>query len=892
MSTAIWGEPKPVTDDQYLATLLKKLLYSMMKQLAAQGACVALYDDTIGQMVIRLHVRFSGECPGAGGTDPELASTNPSVPARRMSTSLASPDGPAPEQTKRQALPADALEIVQPAHENALFPVGSAYPPGKDLVGYLWRKNEVLVVRHENYLAARESSHLPPLQDDVTPTCYLAVPIREPLLTVEEQEHKTPLLFGVVILYQTVPGPGFQMKQRPEAMHHAERIALYLQNDHLRRLHMRTREHMKRLKQISATFPTTVKLSNLVEDIYRFISSTVDASSVLLTFYDRDTNKIYDVFAVDKGRRIEGLHEQPVIVDPNDRPRWWHATQKDKRTLLLVRERQENGEYGANEELLKGTWGDQTGAETFLLLPMKMFTRVVGSLCITSTRPNAYSPLEILVLETMVQIITVSIENAKLYDRSRQAVETARRREESLAVTLSALQTISAVLNLNELLRKFVKTVADLVKADMCSFFQLSADEEELVAQAIFDRTGKWNGKDAARSRNEHDELIRMIRLPFKGSLLQRLVEAESFFYVEPAMVEEIAQESGEGGIIFLHETRIKNMLMIPVRYQNEIVGVVAVHTPGKNHLFRPQDVGVLMAIAAQAASAIRNAQLFEEIQEAYAELQRMDRIKDEFIVTASHELRTPLSAISGYSTLLKRQAEGERVTAQHVLKYATKLVSSSQQLSDLVDNMTQAAKYGALDKKLELQLTPIQMLAAVETSVNMLSINVEQKITVEVDGDLWVSSDALRLRQIITNLLDNAAKYSPPEGRILLTAHGTRLSKLPEGQVDYAVLAAGEDPPIVHVRVCDEGEGISSEDVEKIFDKFVRAPRSLTTPVRGTGLGLFISRRFVEAMGGKLWLERSIPGSGSIFSFYLLRVPAPLETREQDEPESEYSAP
>src|SRR5947209_9053785 len=172
-----------------------------------------------------------------------------------------------------------------------------------------------------------------------------------------------------------------------------------------------------------------------------------------------------------------------------------------------------------------------------------------------------------------------------------------------------------------------------------------------------------------------------MIRLPFKGSLLQRLVEAESFFYVEPAMVEEIAQASGEGGIIFLHETRIKNMLMVPVRYQNEIVGVVAVHTPGKSHLFRPQDVGVLMAIAAQAASAIRNAQLFEEIQEAYAELQRMDRIKDEFIVTASHELRTPLSAISGYSTLLKRQAEGERLTSQHVLKYATKIASSTQQL-------------------------------------------------------------------------------------------------------------------------------------------------------------------------------------------------------------------
>ena len=104
-------------------------------------------------------------------------------------------------------------------------------------------------------------------------------------------------------------------------------------------------------------------------------------------------------------------------------------------------------------------------------------------------------------------------------------------------------------------------------------------------------------------------------------------------------------------------------MLMLPVRYQTKIVGILAVHTPRLNRVFRPEEVGVLLAITAQAASAIRNAQLFEKIQEAYAELQRMDKLKDEFIVTASHELRTPLSAISGYASLLRRQSA--RITPQ-----------------------------------------------------------------------------------------------------------------------------------------------------------------------------------------------------------------------------------
>jgi signal transduction histidine kinase len=85
-------------------------------------------------------------------------------------------------------------------------------------------------------------------------------------------------------------------------------------------------------------------------------------------------------------------------------------------------------------------------------------------------------------------------------------------------------------------------------------------------------------------------------------------------------------------------------------------------------------------------------------------------------------------------------------------------------------------------------------------------------------------------------------------------------------------------------VRVRDEGEGIPLEDQEKIFEKFVRATRSLTTTVRGSGLGLFICRRYIEAMGGRLWLEISIPGEGSVFSFYLPRIDAPLGTGDTRE--------
>ncbi|MGZ3627610.1 MAG: sensor histidine kinase, partial [Ktedonobacteraceae bacterium] len=93
-------------------------------------------------------------------------------------------------------------------------------------------------------------------------------------------------------------------------------------------------------------------------------------------------------------------------------------------------------------------------------------------------------------------------------------------------------------------------------------------------------------------------------------------------------------------------------------------------------------------------------------------------------------------------------------------------------------------------------------------------------------------------------------------------------------------------DLPVALVRVCDEGEGISPEDQQKIFEKFVRASRSLTTPIRGSGLGLYICRRYIEAMGGRLWLEQSIPGEGSVFSFYLPCIEPPVEKSGDDESE------
>lgn len=891
MSTAIWGEPESQPEQDIPTALLKHLLQQMMAQFGCTGACIALYDNEFDHMEIRLHLRLSSArtaTPGPGFPRGGVNTENGTVLDRNITINLGDPATSAIGRLKRpsQALALDEFELVT-AQQNDLFPVGATYRRGQDIVGYVWHKNETHIMRHEDYLSYFYTGSQEGLKVDVVPTWYLMVPMQESTLVDEVRgRKKQPRITGVIVLYQTVPGVVFQQKQRAEAREFAERIALYIQNDQLRRRQIRSSDYLKQLQTISTAFPTSVQLAKLVTTVHHFASSMVDVSSMLITLYDRDTKMIYEVFAIQDGSPVDGLPENPRPINPEERPVWWRVTHQEKKTLLLDLAQYELGDY---DELLTGTWGDQRKAGSFLLLPMKMFNRVIGSLCITSMHSKAYQEEEIQVLETMVQIVTVSIENAKLYERSRQTVHAAKQREELLAAMNSALQTISVstVLDVSDIQHKFVESAAKLAHTEMSIFFQCSANWEHLIVQAAYEtpkqRINDMEFDEQLFNKDKHDNLFEKIRLPFKGSTLEYLVQ-EGFFYLDDSMAEELAKECDEGGTIFLLETGIKKMLMVPVLYQAELIGILGVHTPKQTCKFRPTEIGMLLALSAQAASAMRNAQMYEEIQEAYAEQQQLDKLKDEFLVTASHELRTPLSAISGYTTLLKRQSS--RINPQQIMRFASKIAGATQQLTDLVNSMTEATKIGTVDKKLDLQIGPVQLRAAVEMAVNLLSVNIEQKIVTQVGEDLWVKGDPLRVRQVITNLLDNAAKYSLSDGRIEVIAGATVLSKvdLPEDQFDVEV---NPHLPIVLVQVHDEGEGIDHEDQQKIFEKFVRATRSLTTPVRGSGLGLFICRRYIEAMGGRLWLEQSVPGEGSVFTFYLQRLDAPVESDkgEQDEP-------
>lgn len=881
MSTSTWGEPEPVSDETYPQGLLKHLLKQMMLQFGADGACIALYDEYISQMRVHAHVRLAQN---------HLQESTIQMPkiedaARRRETINLVHES---RKTTAPRLPAvspeSQIEIVDVEPEQCeLFAVGSIYPRGRDLIGLAWQRNQVYALHHDDYLSffhARQNNL--PLRMDVVPLSYLVVPVVE---TTWSEGARGRAVLGVLVLYQLRPELPGLLQRRLEVEQYVERIALHLQNSHLQQKQRRTSEYLKLLQGISMAFPNSVKLSDLVENLYQFTQRVVDVSAMVLTLYDRDHDRLYDVFAVRDGQRIVGLSEQPLVRSKEERPIWWRVTQRERRSLSFspAQDAQKVQEF---QELLMGVWGDQRSAESFLLLPMKMFTRVIGSLSIASARSDAYHSEEIQVLETMTQIVTVSIENAKLYERDRRILHLSTEREVHLAAINNILQSITSVLNVTELLNNLVESVATTLKVDVCVFLQPVVGQNELVVQALHAPSsvimyddGSGMPEKPSSIKGESDKLITMIQVPFKETFLEQRIH-EGFFYLDSSHLEELAQKSQELGQIFWREIGIHYMLVIPLNYQKEFLGFLGVPIPEGSRIFRPKDVGTLLAICAQAAGAIRNAQLFEQREVANAEMERMSKLKDEFLVTASHELRTPLTAIHGYASQLKRQAN--RATPQQILRATTRISMAAQQLTYLLDNMTEAANIGVMDLKQDLQIEPVQLRAAGEIAVNMLTLRAEHEVTLDIAPDVWITGDGPRVRQVLTNLLENAAKYSPPNTPVLVSARCLLLSQveslLTEDQIDPTLLLEKGDIPVVLVRITDQGEGVLLEDQSRIFDKFVRAPRSLTTPVRGTGLGLYICRRFVEAMGGKLWLEHTVPHEGSIFSFYLPWVKSPLE--------------
>jgi PAS domain S-box-containing protein len=233
-------------------------------------------------------------------------------------------------------------------------------------------------------------------------------------------------------------------------------------------------------------------------------------------------------------------------------------------------------------------------------------------------------------------------------------------------------------------------------------------------------------------------------------------------------------------------------------------------------------------------------------------EAEAANRAKGDFLASMSHELRTPLNAIIGFSEILEDQTFGDLNSRQ--LRYVSHVLTSGRHLLLVINDILDLAKIES--GKMELQISRVNMMRLLENSLVMIkekALKHHLRVSLHVDDDLAnrdILADELKLKQIMFNLLSNAAKFTPDGGAIKVEATA--------------------DAGNVAVRVSDTGIGVNPPDRERIFGTFEQVNSSYGRAQQGTGLGLTLTRRMVELHNGRVWAESDGEGKGSTFAFVI----------------------
>ena len=273
--------------------------------------------------------------------------------------------------------------------------------------------------------------------------------------------------------------------------------------------------------------------------------------------------------------------------------------------------------------------------------------------------------------------------------------------------------------------------------------------------------------------------------------------------------------------------------------------------------------LGTLMIAATRAVQ--RTQRELYDVRIAYEREKELDRLKDQFIASVNHELRTPIMALQGYIEIAREQAHGAAPEQAHTLERAA---GAAEHLAGIVRSVlnVRRVEVAGEPQPAVFALRPV-VLAAARLLDPREAGGAERDLSVRVPAELGVYADEERVRLVLVNLLSNAAKYSPPGSAIEVSAY-----PVAEGQQRKGAGGAHE----VEVEVRDQGLGIPPEKATLLFERFVRLERDIASPTPGTGLGLALCRAYVEAMGGRIWIESAgIPGEGTTVCFTLPSPPS-----------------
>jgi signal transduction histidine kinase len=297
----------------------------------------------------------------------------------------------------------------------------------------------------------------------------------------------------------------------------------------------------------------------------------------------------------------------------------------------------------------------------------------------------------------------------------------------------------------------------------------------------------------------------------------------------------------------WLAERNVASSMCAPLVAGGQLIGTLILSANGERR-FGEYDLRVLMLFAEQAAVAISNAQAYRRERESVERLAELDRLKADFVATITHELKTPLTSLMGYATILRKRAT--ELPEEQREEFFDIMTRQGDRILRLIEELLQSSRLDAGGTKLRRE--PLDMSAIVkEVGSGLAGMARTHTLTYEVpDRDLGLFGDPAAIEHILTNLLENALKYSDPETEIRLTVE--------------------DDDNEVLIKVADHGRGIEPEDLPHIFERFRQANGHGRTRT-SVGLGLYIVRSLVNAHGGRVWADSKL-GEGTTFTIALPR--------------------
>jgi len=479
---------------------------------------------------------------------------------------------------------------------------------------------------------------------------------------------------------------------------------------------------------------------------------------------------------------------------------------------------------GANDVpvLARKGW-EAMGIKAVIAAPMLWEDKGIGAILVGRDRAGPFSDKDIALLRTFADQAVIAIQNARLFNETKEALEQQQASGEVLATISGSIADTKPVFD------KIVESCQRLFAGKVISINVMGDDG--LLHMAA--HHGPAREAMLKQGGFPPDDLTYASAVSIRSREVVHLPDTEDASV--PAGTRQSSRIAGTKAAIFA-----------PMLWEGKGIGVIAV---GREYVgpFSDKEIALLKTFADQAVIAIQNARLFREIQDKSRQLEVANKHKSEFLANMSHELRTPLNAIIGFSEVLLERLFGDLNEKQD--DYLKDIHSSGRHLLSLINDILDLSKVEA--GRMELEPSTFDLASALSNAMTLVRERAQRHGIVlgqQVDPALTeITADERKFKQILLNLLTNAVKFTPDGGRIDVTARH---------EDNSAVIA-------VH----DTGIGIAADDQAAVFEEFRQVGRSYTNKQEGTGLGLALTKKFVELHGGHIWLE-SAPGKGSTFTF------------------------